>query len=347
MAKKGNSSLQIYGLTGTCGTRRVFLGFAPACTLYQLSFADVLDEATRRGYQRRFSKEHSLEFRHYIQKPDSATIPLTFNLRPSLPQNWSITDSKAGQARLSIVDVQVPVFAQVDCQHRLGHLADLEIPLPFMTFIGLSVEEEMQIFSVINGKAKGLNSSLLDFHESRLTSDLAHTKPELYIALRLNEEPDSPWCQRLDLGGDNTLGMTRYASLRMMQRAAKRFLKEAQLTTNSNASEVARVPVEFWQSVSDLLQEQWLTPRTSLITKGIGVYSLMSLCGELYLEARRKNIRCDKAYFLSAMSDFLGRVDWSSHGPLRGFGGTIGAEQALDYIRSVRKQNQLRLVQNG
>jgi hypothetical protein len=84
-----------------------------------------------------------------------------------------------------------------------------------------------------------------------------------------------------------------------------------------------------------------------LITKGIGVYSLMSLCGELSFEAKRKGITCDRAYFASVMSDFLNKVDWSSHGPLRGYGGTIGADQALDYIRTIRRSSQLRLVQNG
>jgi len=50
------------------------LGFAPASLLHGLSFADVLDERTGRGYQRRFNAQHSLDFRRYIQRPGSATI---------------------------------------------------------------------------------------------------------------------------------------------------------------------------------------------------------------------------------------------------------------------------------
>jgi hypothetical protein len=39
------------------------MGFAPASLLAALSFADVLDETNGKGYQRRFSREHSLEFK--------------------------------------------------------------------------------------------------------------------------------------------------------------------------------------------------------------------------------------------------------------------------------------------
>jgi DGQHR domain-containing protein len=181
-----SQAIKILGISGLCGGREVFLGFAPARTLHRISFADVLDEATGRGYQRRFSKEHSQEFRRYIQLPGSATIPLTFNLRPTAEPRWAVTKLRGGTTRLSVSSDNTPVLSQVDCQHRLGHLADLEISLPFMTFIGLSVEDEMRIFNTINGKAKGLSSSLLDFHEAKLSKDLAYTKPELYIALHLN-----------------------------------------------------------------------------------------------------------------------------------------------------------------
>lgn len=56
------------GILGMSAGREVFLGFAPANILHSLSFADVLDEDTGRGYQRRFNATHSLDFRKYIQQ---------------------------------------------------------------------------------------------------------------------------------------------------------------------------------------------------------------------------------------------------------------------------------------
>src|SRR5712671_1205065 len=120
---------------GSSAQRQVLLGFAPASLLHKLSFADVLDEDTGRGYQRRFNSRHSLDFRHYIQRDNSATIPLTFNLRPRSDNIWRIADLSGHRARLEISDTNVKILAQVDCQHRLGHLSGSPIELPFMCFI--------------------------------------------------------------------------------------------------------------------------------------------------------------------------------------------------------------------
>src|SRR5271169_3818536 len=99
--------------------REVFLGFAPANILHTLSFADVLDENTGRGYQRRFNPAHSLDFRKYIQQEKSSTIPLTLNARARADEAWRLERTKGPYARLVIADESVKVFTQVDCQHRL------------------------------------------------------------------------------------------------------------------------------------------------------------------------------------------------------------------------------------
>jgi hypothetical protein len=102
---ESNQIVEIKGILGECASRQVFLGFAPASLLYKISFADVLDESSGAGYQRRFSREHSLEFRRYIQRPGSATIPLTFNLRPAAGEAWSVECSEAGIAILAGVSL--------------------------------------------------------------------------------------------------------------------------------------------------------------------------------------------------------------------------------------------------
>src|SRR5262249_49931721 len=122
-------------IVGSCAQRRVLLGFAPANVLHAISFADVLDEDTARGYQRRFNAQHSLDFRRYIRKATSATIPLTFNLRPRADGSWRLMELDRRNAKLRIGADAGKVLAQVDCQHRLGHLSDLTIELPFMCFI--------------------------------------------------------------------------------------------------------------------------------------------------------------------------------------------------------------------
>ncbi len=330
-----NELLTINGQLGRCGDREVFIGFATAAELGMISFPDILDEVTGKGYQRRFHREHSLEFKRYIQQPGATTIPLTFNLRPDR-RGWTVKRA-AGGVTLVVDAAADPVMAQVDCQHRLGYLRESQIPFAFMAYIGLGIEEEMEIFRVINGKAKGLSGSLLDFTEARLfEDDLKTAKPELFLALVLHEDQRSPWYQRLDLGGNRTTGPLRVASLRTMQKAARRFLKEAGLL-NKNVDELtAGTVIDFWKAVTLVLANQWNQPRQHMLVKGIGVYCLMSLAGELYREAASKGVQCNLDFFISALSDFVHVIDWSNRGPLKGYGGASGADAALELLRQIR-----------
>src|SRR5580692_2157608 len=84
------TAVTIECMLGRAAERRVLVGFAPAHLLHSLSFADVLDEDTGRGYQRRFNSVHSLDFRKYIQKEKSSTIPLTLNARERIDGAWRL-----------------------------------------------------------------------------------------------------------------------------------------------------------------------------------------------------------------------------------------------------------------
>jgi DNA sulfur modification protein DndB len=323
----------------------VLLGFASAADLHALSFADILDEDRGKGYQRRFNSQHSQDFRRYIQRPDSTTIPLTFNLRPGADGAWTVVES--GQSVILTVDRRFGrVLAQVDCQHRLGHLAELEIELPFMCFIGLSEREEMEIFNVINAKAKGLNSSLLDFHDSQLASDLGRDRPELYVSLYLKNEESSPWYQQLDLGGQSTSGIARRASLRTFQKAIKRFLARTKVLKDTPIEAVAREVRDFWSAVALVWNDAWRNPRKNLICKGVGVYALMELASDLHVESGPLATR-DAAHFRAVLSDLAHLVDWSSTGRLRGLGGQSGVKAAIEMIRDAQRRARLKVVRSG
>ncbi len=347
MHKSVASRIKIRGSVGLCGSRRVFLGFAPASLLHAVSFADVLNEETGKGYQRRFTDPHSLEFRRYIQKAGATTIPLTFNLRPSSTKHWSLNKGRDGEAILELDPSYGRILTQVDCQHRLGYLKDIPISLAFMTFIGLSIREEMEVFNTINSKAKGLSSSLLDYHDARLSADLGTAKPEIFIALKLTETQESPWYRRLDLGGKKTVGMRRYASLRTMQKAVRRFLRESSILETRSVDDTAVVVEQFWTAITKVLSHEWNDPRKHFLTKGIGVYSLMSIAGDLYVESVRQKVQCDIEFFVGVLSDFITDIDWSSSGPLKGFGGASGADQALELIRKARNKRRLRVMTNA
>jgi DNA sulfur modification protein DndB len=333
----------IEGDLGLSAHRKVLLGFAPASLLHTLSFADVLDEETGRGYQRRVDAEHSLDFRKYIQKAQSSTIPLTFNLRPPVNESWRLVELPKGRGRIEITPGAGKVLAQVDCQHRLGYLNDLSLSLPFMCYIGLSEREEMEIFNVINSKAKGLSTSLLDFHTATLAADLATERPELFIALHLHSNSGSPWHRQLDLGGASTSGLMRRASLRTMQRAVKKFLAQTKILRVSTADAAARIVLDFWGAVTVVLREAWDNPRRHLINRGVGVYALMGIAADLVCEAQIGQV-CDKRYFVTKLAEFVNEIDWTTSGSLRGLGGEGGVKSALLLIRSARSKLKLRVI---
>ena len=131
----------------------------------------------------------------------------------------------------------------------------------------------------------------------------------------------------------------RVASLRTMQKAARRFLKEAGLASKGVDQRVAENLIDFWCAVALVLHKEWERPRQHMLTKGIGVYCLMSLAGELHREASESSRQCDLDYFISALSDFVHLIDWSNQGPLKGFGGSSGADAALTLLRQKRVKN--------
>lgn len=332
-------TIQLVCRQGLSADRSVLLGFAPASILHAVSFPDILNERTGEGYQRRFNSVHSLDFRRYIREAGSTTIPLTFNLRPREDPAWRLHKMAGGNVRVDIDPRVGPVLTQVDCQHRLGHLADLDIELPFMCFIGLTVEEEMAVFSVINRKAKGLNRSLLDFHDARLCEDLANDRPELFIALCLSNDPASPWCGQLDVGGNKVSGMTRKASLRTLQKAVRRFLNRSAILRQRTVEEAARVVLDFWVAVSIAMRNDWSRPRGSLLAKGVGVYALMDIAADMWSE---NGCALTRDLMIAHLSDIAPEVDWSSDGPLRGLGGESGVATAVALLRGIRTRQNVR-----
>src|SRR5438093_1300292 len=89
MTDKTDTIILFDGILGMAAHRQVFFGIAPANILFRFSFADILNEDTNTGYQRRFNHKHSLDFRNYIQQEHSTTIPLTLNLRPDA-EGWRL-----------------------------------------------------------------------------------------------------------------------------------------------------------------------------------------------------------------------------------------------------------------
>lgn len=331
MNKKA-SKIAISGSIGFCGDREIFLGFAPASLLYDLSFADILNEDTGEGYQRPYNKKHSENFKQYINLKGSSTIPLTLNLRKDLSGFWKIEKNNNGSTTL-LLDKNNKSLAQVDCQHRLGELKDSEIPLAFMSFIGLDLREEMAMFTIINSKAKGLSSSLTDYHESNLLNDLANEAPHLYIARKLNEDVKSPWYKLIRYGGETTSGLKRRTSFRMMQKSVQQFLKDINGYYIGNLDDKYELVIEYWYAIQKVFPNEWKEHRHHLITKGIGLYSLMMLLSDLIKTKHQDSY--DEDYFQNLLKPLKEKVDWRSNGTFANAGGHKGAKKVYLVLKGL------------
>lgn len=343
-----DSHVELSGQLGKSGDREVFVGFASSKLLCAISVADVLDESTGLGYQRPINQKHSLDFRKYIQSEQSTTIPLTLNLRPSDDDSWQVVRGNGAEIdKILINSDSERLLYQVDCQHRLGYLEDVDIMLPFMIYLGLEQKEEMAVFNIINGKSKGLSSSLLDYHEAQLFEGIEKEKPELVLSIRLADDPESPWFKQLDIGGKQTSGVKRRASLRTMQKAVRRFIRDSQIMKRESPDEVYEVVKGFWVAVAQVLEEEWNDPRKHMINKGVGVYSLMSIASDLYKERGDLRPKTWSSYFAAKLSDFAGLFDWTSGGPLKGLGGQAGVSEAISLIRNIRRNSVVKEIALG
>jgi DGQHR domain-containing protein len=324
-------------IQGVSGHRPVLLGFAPASILARLSFADILDEDVGVGYQRRFNEKHSREFSRYIADAPATTIPVTLNARVGTGCNWEVREQLGGLVQFLIEENGRKALAQVDGQHRLGHLENSQVSLAFMLYLGLSLTEEIELFRTINTKAKGLPGSLTSFHQSKLDEDYRSHNPALYIAIQLNRLEQSPWQKRLDSGGKRGVqGRMRIATLRTMELALKRMLVSRAEFKSMDADQWVHALIAFWQAVGNVVPAEWSNTRAHILVKGIGVYSLTGLAADLVSDVLQRD--SISPVDLEAKLAFLKTIDWTNTGPFKGYGGEGGAGAALEMLRSLRNR---------
>jgi hypothetical protein len=130
-----------------------------------------------------------------------------------------------------------------------------------------------------------------------------------------------------------------------MQKAIKRFLSQTKILRRLTPDAVAQLVLDYWLAIAVVLRESWDNPRSNLLNKGIGVYALMTIASDLYLESIGQS--CDKRYFTAKLAEFVSEIDWSTQGSLKGLGGEGGVNSVVGIIRETRKKPHLRVVTNG
>jgi DNA sulfur modification protein DndB len=313
----------------TSGSYPVFVGSAPLSTLYNISFVDAFTMDTEEGIQRPLDKFHARGFRDYMVKAEQGekvtAPPLIFSLRES---------PKVNNGHL-LVPTKRQAMARLDCQHRLEYAADLNVSLPFVIYTGLTREEEIQIFTDINDKHKGLTKSLVDSHSYTLSKDPKEEAPHLAISVQLNKDSDSPWSQAVNTGGisQSTPGAKRKITLRTFQ-DANRVLISGPRCQNDDYDVKYEAAKNYWQAVATIFSDAWTNSRKHLITKGVGIAALAEL-GKYVIEECLSSGDTS----VTAMAEHLKKLegfDWGNQtSPLKIVGGQKGAKAAANMFKAI------------
>ena len=308
-----------------------YRGSAPLADLAAISQADVFDQVTNPGgLQRDLSPKHASEAYQYAARDRDEEFPRAFpevilNVRAEdvvavEPINTGrqkrvkafkfIFDLDAIQDEIQAGRVAV---SRVDGNHRLfyaggnGKRDPVVKPVPFQLHVGLSPEQEANLFVDVNANQKGLNSSHLHILRSRLTPDEIEMRdhPETVFARRLSEDPEAAWHNLVYLGGSKkgsrAVGQDRPVSFVTLEGGVRRTLSKSQYIHDLTLPDAQYVLIRnYWEAVREVYHEEWEKPKEFLLLKNLGVLAfsivggtVIDRCmarGEVEVEAMKKYV---------------------------------------------------------
>lgn len=282
-----------------------YRGTAALAELAIVSEADVFDQDTNRdGLQRDLSPTHAANAYDYVSRPSDKDHPRAFpeivlNVRDRDILRVENMDGDDSRVRL-IFDVDAirrarsVKVSRVDGNHRLYYVGGgqrrqpVYLPVPFQIHVGLSKEQETGLFVDMNANQKGLNTSHLSWLVSRLSKEEVQMKehPESWIAIRLAEDPLSPWYGIIHMGGSKggarEQGLVRPVNLKSLEGGVKRTLSKSAYIHDITDMKAQYILIRnFWQAVKQVFAEEWAKPKEYLILRNLGVVSLSTLAGTI------------------------------------------------------------------
>jgi len=257
-----------------------------------------------------------------------------------------LPDGAGKQFRLTFDRNKMPggkvSVSRVDGNHRLHYSEgdDRRDPLlehiPFQLHVGLSRDQERQLFVDINANQKGLNTSHLAIMQSKLTPEQLEIRDHLdrWIAKRLTDDPGSPWHGIVHLGGSKkgsrAQGLPRAVNFASLQTGVGRTISKSQYLHDLTDPQAQYAIIRnYWQAAKTVFAQEWGAPKAYLLLKNIGVLSLSILGGTIIDRclARGQYEVADLARYLEQTRL---KFDWSSdNSGDRGVAGMTGNMAAL------------------
>ncbi len=235
--------------------------------LDRIAFVSRREEDKDLGYQRNLSKTRAAEIADYLHH-HKGCIPNSILV--SLDSGASFD---ANRGVLCIPDAPKTAWL-IDGQHRMFGLRQSKLNFEvFVTaFVGLSTEDQAKQFKTINSKQKGVPTSLL-YDLLDLTKDGTYVQQRGHeLATRLNEDPESPFYEQIDMTGSShgLITQTRVVT------ALEGMISEKGALYQYSEEEQYGILRNYFSALKALLPSDWGN-KQSVLTKAIGFSALLTV----------------------------------------------------------------------
>ncbi len=239
-------------------------------------------EDKEKGYQRSFSKSRIGSIARYIDKqngilPNSVLVNIDTD-------KFSYNENTK---EITLLD-DVTVGFIIDGQHRIwgANKAEKNILLPVVATVGLTDQEQAQLFVKINREQKGVPVSLyldlLDLTEGVIDNFDDDAVPAdrraIEIAKRLNEDDESPLFELIRTAGESGRGI-----------ALNEFVNQIKQYVDPKRGKLVQFGFEdqyklfkiYFKAIKSVFLEQW-NDNNSLILKTVGFGGIMKAFHEVF-----------------------------------------------------------------
>lgn len=368
----------------------VYRGSIRAKELYPALWIDRYDEDVNpHGYQRPFNAERSKDAARYAEeepngfwpenilniraKDDEVRTPLVQYSYQAIsleyPDFGTLTVDYDETTTKEFRSESVPwerAFSEVDCQHRLGTMAESDKEVTVCIFERLKRIEEALIFRVINEKQVKISTSLVDLLLFREGKGALY-KPTLEWAMKLHSDPLSPFHQKVDTGGARVMGRTYIVKLRTLHDCMKLMLGDdeipdrisrrqqeailrrrqtsvvyqtilnpdvTELEKRRNFDKAYEFIRTYWKVVNTLWQTEWSLGQYKqyklLTTPGL---KGLSMVGADVFNICRYRDNYTYQFIDTLLSAAAGWVDWNKDGEFKNATGNAGAVIVRETLR--------------
>jgi DGQHR domain-containing protein len=356
--------MELLTIKGTNLNTPVYRGFASMQDLATISAPDSGNQDKNpEGLQRDLSEAHARDGYTYAEGaqkvPDYPRLwpEVILNVRNDAKDVVEVVPVDEANNLFKIVvhedkidkNRERPQISRTDGNHRLFYGAGhpiygwpaLDVPTPFAMTIGLTTLQETSIFVDVNHNQKAMNTSHLQHLLTRLTpsEDLASSKPALWIANKLVEDPKSPFHGIVYLGGEKekVQGLERRVNLAQLRTGAEMILKESiKLRLVKDIFDKYVIIRTYWRAVASTFAQEWADSKKYILLRGFGIWCMSILGAEIIDRCLNRSVLPSKledemAAYLSQISH---DVNWDrKEGNVRHYGGRVGARDLADKMK--------------